>query len=93
MIKFVVCNCRLVGECNYDQITTVNNTALSIASCTCLGNFTGLNCNSPKNQCMQGCYPGVLCSNTDGCGLCPSGLDGDGLHCVVAVGKNGFNTL
>uniref|UniRef100_A0A803JTA1 Uncharacterized protein n=2 Tax=Xenopus tropicalis TaxID=8364 RepID=A0A803JTA1_XENTR len=80
-LKFVVCSCLLASECNYTQSTTVNATSLSIASCTCTTNYTGSFCSTPPNPCVQGCYPGVSCSNTTGCGSCPAGFTGDGLHC------------
>ncbi|OCT80633.1 hypothetical protein XELAEV_180274502mg, partial [Xenopus laevis] len=81
MLKFVVCNCRLASECGYNQTTTVKNTSLSIASCSCTGNYSGTFCQTPPNRCAQGCYANVSCDNTTGCGKCPVGLTGDGLHC------------
>ncbi|OCT80638.1 hypothetical protein XELAEV_18027451mg [Xenopus laevis] len=80
-LKFVVCSCRVASECNYTQTTIVNATSLSTASCSCTNNYTGSFCTTPPNLCVQGCYPGVSCNNITGCGSCPAGLTGDGLHC------------
>ncbi|PIN88281.1 hypothetical protein AB205_0050770, partial [Aquarana catesbeiana] len=53
-----------------------------IAGCICTNDYTGEFCQNPPNLCIQGCYPNVTCDNTSGCGPCPSGFSGDGIHCT-----------
>ncbi|XP_040205585.1 uncharacterized protein LOC120936885 [Rana temporaria] len=81
-LNFVVCNCNLSAQCNYTLATKINNSSLAIAGCICTNNYTGEFCQNPPNPCIQGCYPNVTCDNTTGCGPCPSGFSGDGIHCT-----------
>ncbi|XP_072000223.1 uncharacterized protein [Engystomops pustulosus] len=80
-IKFTVCNCRVSSECDYTQIIRVNTSSLYVAGCNCTDNYTDIYCHEPINPCTQGCYMNVSCDPVNGCGPCPAGLSGDGLHC------------
>ncbi|XP_071998608.1 uncharacterized protein [Engystomops pustulosus] len=81
LITFVLCGCQLSSQCNYAEKSKVNASSLYITSCNCNNNNTGDFCEIPPNLCAQGCYPGVQCDNKTGCGACPPGFTGDGLHC------------
>ncbi|XP_072266268.1 uncharacterized protein [Pyxicephalus adspersus] len=80
--SFVICNCTLKEQCNYNMTRKINSSSLSIAGCVCTNNYTGEFCQNPPNRCMQSCYPSVPCDNANGCGPCPAGFTGDGLHCT-----------
>ncbi|KAG9493913.1 hypothetical protein GDO78_001662 [Eleutherodactylus coqui] len=80
-IKFIVCSCRVSSECDYKQITRINSSSLYVANCNCIDNYTGIFCQQHINPCTQGCYNNVSCDPLKGCGPCPAGLSGDGLHC------------
>ncbi|KAM9316126.1 uncharacterized protein PAF06_007094 [Gastrophryne carolinensis] len=80
--SFVVCNCMLESQCSYNLTTSISNSSLAIAACVCTNNYTGEFCQDPPNLCSQGCFPAVSCNNITGCGPCPSGFVGDGLHCT-----------
>ncbi|XP_040285946.1 uncharacterized protein LOC120999139 [Bufo bufo] len=79
--SFIVCSCNLSSECDYSITSKVNGSSLSITSCNCTNNSTGEFCEIPPNLCAQGCFPGVPCDNETGCGDCPTGFTGDGVHC------------
>ncbi|XP_069582811.1 mucin-4-like [Ranitomeya imitator] len=81
MEKFIICSCQFSSECNYTEITRVNSSSLYVASCNCIDNYTGIFCHEQINPCSQGCYINVSCDPVKGCGSCPPGLSGDGLHC------------
>uniref|UniRef100_A0A8C5PG91 Mucin-4 n=1 Tax=Leptobrachium leishanense TaxID=445787 RepID=A0A8C5PG91_9ANUR len=75
-LMFILCDCRLQSECDYSQISRVNGTSLYV------NNYTGTFCKRMPDPCIEGCFPGVQCDNTTGCGTCPEGLIGDGKHCT-----------
>ncbi|XP_068137345.1 mucin-4 [Hyperolius riggenbachi] len=81
-ISFVVCNCVLSSECDYNSTTLIQNSSLATAACICTNNYTGDLCQYSPNLCFQDCFPGVSCDNTTGCGACPTGYSGNGLHCA-----------
>nr|XP_021152223.1 von Willebrand factor D and EGF domain-containing protein-like isoform X2 [Columba livia] len=53
--------------------------------CICPPGLGGLNCQEDRNECEESlCFPGVSCINTFGsyaCGICPSGMEGNGKIC------------
>ncbi|XP_019336124.2 von Willebrand factor D and EGF domain-containing protein isoform X2 [Alligator mississippiensis] len=53
--------------------------------CKCPAGLEGLTCQEDRNECEENlCFPGVPCINTFGsymCGICPSGMEGDGQSC------------
>uniref|UniRef100_A0A8C5N0R0 Mucin-like protein n=1 Tax=Leptobrachium leishanense TaxID=445787 RepID=A0A8C5N0R0_9ANUR len=80
-LTFVLCDCRVQRECDYSQLSRVNTTSVYIAACNCSDNYTGTFCKTKPDPCTEGCFPGVECDKTTGCGPCPAGLTGDGKHC------------
>ncbi|CAJ0955889.1 unnamed protein product [Ranitomeya imitator] len=81
-LSFVLCGCNERSQCDYNQPSKVNGSSLSITSCNCSNNYTGDFCETPPDLCADGCFPGVPCDPSTGCGDCPKGYTGDGAHCT-----------
>ncbi|XP_077146336.1 uncharacterized protein LOC143808019 isoform X2 [Ranitomeya variabilis] len=81
-LSFVLCGCNDSPQCDYNQPSKVNGSSLSITSCLCSNNYTGDFCETPPDLCADGCFPGVSCNTSTGCGACPTGYTGDGGHCT-----------
>ncbi|XP_029472059.1 mucin-4 [Rhinatrema bivittatum] len=78
---FTLCRCRSILECNYSNTVRTNESSLYVAACSCKDDYSGEFCQAAPDPCVQGCFPGVPCNASTGCGPCPAGLTGDGLHC------------
>ncbi|XP_053316345.1 mucin-4 [Spea bombifrons] len=81
-LQFIICDCRLRSECDYTKLTRINETSAYVASCNCSESYSGPFCKTAPDPCLQGCFPGVACDNKTGCGACPVGLTGNGVHCT-----------
>ncbi|XP_063297787.1 mucin-4 [Pelobates fuscus] len=80
-LNFYLCDCRLKTQCVYTDLSRVNTSSVYVAGCSCADNYTDTFCRTAPNPCTGGCFPGVQCDNITGCGSCPAGLSGNGLHC------------
>ncbi|XP_065604145.1 LOW QUALITY PROTEIN: mucin-4 [Cyrtonyx montezumae] len=81
-LSFTLCSCRSIQQCDYSSTTTVAGSSLQLAACSCDDGYWGPFCQHAPDPCAQGCFPGVGCDPHSGCGPCPPGLTGDGLHCA-----------
>ncbi|XP_051873390.1 mucin-4-like [Pristis pectinata] len=80
--QLVLCDCGENGECNINETTRITGSSVYIAACRCKEGFTGRSCRSSVELCqVLTCFIGVNCSSS-GCGSCPAGLTGDGIHCL-----------
>ncbi|NXJ16621.1 MUC4 protein, partial [Odontophorus gujanensis] len=81
-LSFTLCSCRSIQQCDYSSTTNVAGSSLQLAACSCDDGYWGPFCQHTPDPCAQGCFPGVGCDPHSGCGPCPPGLTGDGLHCA-----------
>ncbi|XP_043926717.1 mucin-4-like [Protopterus annectens] len=79
---FVISLCGSNGISLWNDTTRLNDSSLYQATCQCINGYVGSNCQSQPDPCSStSCYANVSCSTGTGCGPCPTGLTGDGIHC------------
>ncbi|XP_078524125.1 uncharacterized protein LOC144792796 [Lissotriton helveticus] len=81
---FILCFCALKDQCDNSVTEQINGSSLHVSACVCKNNYSGAYCDVPPDPCVQGCFPGVNCTTSSGCGPCPPGLTGYGVNCADA---------
>ncbi|KAL4228457.1 hypothetical protein ACF0H5_011504 [Mactra antiquata] len=80
------CGCQQKEQCDF-SFTSIDGPVQDKfyrARCNCSENTDGTFCETNLDKCKtQPCFPGVKCnsSNTDICGQCPAGYEGNGSKC------------
>ncbi|EDV27736.1 uncharacterized protein TRIADDRAFT_53733 [Trichoplax adhaerens] len=82
-----MCYCANNGTCQYDsESITINDTGYAV--CQCASGWVGSFCTQDLDECAGNpCYENVTCTPMQApatgytCGLCPGGLQGDGVKC------------
>ncbi|NWI21709.1 MUC4 protein, partial [Crypturellus soui] len=92
LLSFILCNCSRSHQCDYNDTSTVGSSSLQLTACRCDNGYSGRFCQDPPDPCARGCFPGVRCHPHTGCGPCPAGLTGDGIHCAGCVAACGSRT-
>ncbi|XP_033120224.1 uncharacterized protein LOC117119508 isoform X1 [Anneissia japonica] len=90
ILEVRLCPC-VNGECDYNALLNgfdIVDDMFSLVKCICPKAWSGIDCSEDYDACLDDpCHPGVTCRDNEApeegntCGLCPSGLIGDGFKC------------